>query len=197
MQRRLTHMLVALVVLGLLPGLAGCGYRNVLTLGEGGRHRSQDGSLRPIRLAVMALENDSPEPWLDRILSDSLRREVDARAEFDLVDNPANADLVLRGRFRPLDIRSKSFSRFVSALEYAITMQLDLEVLRSSGDIIRLDEQMLEETEIYLASADIEVTRSNRLEALRRLADLLSGRVVDSIALIEMPADSTVGEAEG
>jgi len=197
MRRRLTHILVALVVLGLFPGLVGCGYRNVLTLGEGGRYRSQDGSLRPIRLAVMALENDSPEPWLDRILSDSLRREVDSRAEFDLVDDPANADLVLRGRVRPLDIRSKSFSRFVSALEYAITLQLDLEVLRSSGDIVRLDEQMLEETEIYLASADIEVTRSNRLEALRRLADLLSGRVVDSIALIEMPADAAAGRAEG
>ncbi|MBW1882214.1 MAG: hypothetical protein JRJ58_01705 [Deltaproteobacteria bacterium] len=137
----------------------------------------------------MAIRNDSPEPWLDRILTDALRREMEARGALRLVNDPADADLVLRGRVRPLQIQSKSFSSFVAALEYAVTLELELEVVRASGDIVRLDSGMLSETDIYLASADIEVTRTHKLEALRRLSDILASRVADTIELMERPIE--------
>ncbi len=181
-----------LLVLAASPlSRSGCGYRP-LPLSEG---NSSAGGVSPgqrgasTRLAVMAIRNDSPEPWLDRILTDALRREMEARGALRLVNDPADADLVLRGRVRPLQIQSKSFSSFVAALEYAVTLELELEVVRASGDIVRLDSGMLSETDIYLASADIEVTRTHKLEALRRLSDILASRVADTIELMERPIE--------
>jgi hypothetical protein len=190
---RLTPV-ASFVLLGLaasLLSLSGCGYRP-LPLSEG---NSRDGRVLPgqpgasTRLAVVAIRNDSPEPWLDRILTDALRREIEARGGLRLVNDPADADLVLRGRVQPLRIWSKSFSSFVAALEYSVTIQLDLEVVRMSGDIVRLDSAMLSETDIYLASADIEVTRTHKLEALRRLSDILASRIADTIELMERPIE--------
>jgi hypothetical protein len=45
----------------------------------------------------------------------------------------------------------------------------------------------LSEKELYLASADIEVTRTNRLEALRHLSDILASRIADSLEMMEYP----------
>lgn len=162
---------------------SGCGYRSLLAAPVDG-----EGSVRePLRLAVIALRNDSPEPWLDRIVNDALRREMAARSGFRLVDQPSEAQLVLRGRIRPLSIRSQSFSSFVAALEFALTLDLDVEVLRAGGDVVRLDPTMLSETDVYLASADVEVTRTNRLELLRRLSDVLAVRIADTVELMERP----------
>jgi hypothetical protein len=78
----------------------------------------------------------------------------------------------------------------VAALEYAVTMQLDLEVVRETGTVVSLDPATLSETELYLASEDIEVTRTNRLEALRHLSDVLASRAADSIELMTSPIPS-------
>ncbi len=163
-----------------------CGYQSVLgpvpaALSESGQAQE------PTRIVVMAILNDSPEPWLDRIVTDAMRREMSARGAFNLVDERSDAELILRGRVRPLGIRSKSFSGFVAALEYELTVVLDLDLVLASGQVVRLDPRMLSESDVYLASADIEVTRTNRLETLRRLSDLLSSRVADSIELIQRP----------
>lgn len=172
--------------------LSGCGYKTMLQ----GRDSSESvDSDRAPRLAVRALRNDSPEPWLDRILSDSLRREVGSRSTVRLVNDPAQAELVLRGRIRPLVTQSQSFSSFVAALEYSVTLQADLEIVRSSGEVIRLDPAMLTESDVYLASADIEVTRTHRLEALRRLSDVLASRVADTVELMQRPIQ-TPGDEE-
>jgi hypothetical protein len=50
-----------------------------------------------------------------------------------------------------------------------------------------LDPRTLSETELYLASADVEITRTNRLEALRHLSDVLASRVADTLELMEAP----------
>ncbi|MBJ21712.1 MAG: LptE family protein [bacterium] len=167
---------------------AGCGYRSQLPGASSRVGAAGDpGAAHRTRLAVMAIRNDSPEPWLDRIVGDALRREMGLRGRLDLVNDPQQADLVLRGRIRPLGTRSESFSSFVAALEYSVTMVLDLEIVRAGGLIVRLDPRMLSESELYLASADIEITRTNRLEALRHLSDVIASRVADSIELMEAP----------
>jgi hypothetical protein len=186
--------LAACVLILQIGVVASCGYRNQLSSST----RSEDGTRNhtSTRVAVLALDNDSPEPWLGRILADAMRREIGARGRFDFVNDPRKADLVIRGRIRPLNVTSKSFSRFVAALEYGITLNLDLEVVLSGGNIVRLDPRMLTESDTYLASADIEVTRTNRLEVLRRLSDLLASRVADSIELIETPLSRLDDEAD-
>lgn len=168
----------------------GCGYRPLeanAALRAGNSAAAPSERKTPTRLAVLAIRNDSPEPWLDRVLTDALRRELSARGALALVNDPQHAELVLRGRVRPLQIQARSFSSFVAALEYSVTLILDAEVVRPTGDVVRLDTAMLTETDIYLASADVESTRTHKLEALRRLSDLLAGRIADSIELMQRP----------
>jgi len=188
-------LLVSVLIVG-----AGCGYRSALP-DVSSKTKSARGTIvsdtdPTTRLSVLAIRNDSPEPWLDRILGDALRREMGLRAGLDLVNDPRQAELVLRGRIRPLATRSNSFSSFVAALEYSVTMELDLEVVRPGGLVVRLDPRTLSETELYLASADIEITRTNRLEALRHLSDVLASRAADLIELMEapIPAETPVSE---
>lgn len=183
--------LIALVIFGLGVGISGCGYRPLVGPGSHLRAASQDGSVSPAtevsRLAVMAFESESAEPWLGRIVSDSMRREMGARGTLRLVNDPRSADLILHGRIRSLSSTSRSFSSFVAALEYSVTIALDVEVVRATGDVVRLDSLPLTETETYLASADIETTRSQRLEALRKLSEILASRVADTIEVMEHP----------
>jgi hypothetical protein len=194
-------VLVCSVLVALIA--SGCGYRSQLVdprradraSDREGAEGSEATSRPATRIAVLALRNDSPEPWLDRIVTDAVRREISSRGGFRFVDDPQRADLVLRGRIRPLGTTSRSFSRFVAALEYGVTLQLDLEVVLAGGDVVRLDSRGLSESDVYLASADIEVTRTNRLEVLRRLSDLVASRVADSIELIGAPLPD--GEREG
>ncbi len=191
---RLGLLLVSILGVGV-----GCGYRSVLpgasprsnTAGETSFAESD----RPTRLAVLAIRNDSPEPWLDRVLGDALRREMELRAGFELVNDPRRAELVLRGRVRSLRTQSSSFSSFVAALEYSVTMALELEVVRSGGLVVQLDPGTLSESELYFASGDIEITRTNRLEALRHLSDVLASRVADSIEMMEAPIPPSAGVA--
>lgn len=181
-------LLLGSILASILFGIAGCGYRSLMP-GTGDRQAlaGEGAASGPVRIAVLAIRNDAPEPWLDRIVGEALRREVGLRGTLDLVNEPRAAELVVRGRIRPLDTRSNSFSSFVAALEYAVTMTLDLEVVRDGGTFVRLDPAVLSETELYLASADIEITRTRRLEALRHLADVLASRVVDAVELMESP----------
>ncbi len=176
--------------LALLSGsFAACGYHSTLGPGPGSAERGAAGGTGAERssITIVALRSDSPEPWLDRIVTDALRREFGGRARLRLIDDPESAELKISGHIRPLDIQSRSFSSFVAALEYSLTLALDLEVRLANGDVVKLDPTMLSETESYLASPDIEVTRTNRLEALRRISDLLASRVADSIELIDQP----------
>lgn len=171
---------------------SGCGYRSTLGPRES-KPLSATGSAdrkvvaEPVRISLTALRSDSPEPWLDRIVTDALRRELGNRATLRLVDDPDAAAMAVHGRIRPLDVNSRSFSSFVAALEYSVTLALDLDVRLENGTVLKLDPAMLSETESYLASPDIEVTRTNRLEALRRISDQLASRVADSLELLDRP----------
>ena len=72
-----------------------------------------------------------------------------------------------------------------------MTIGLDLEVVRSSGDVVTLDTGMLTETDIYLASADIETTRTHKLEALRRLTKVIASSEIPEFSDdIELPPAS-------
>lgn len=177
--------------------LSACGYRSTLSAAGGGSREGEGPESGRPRIAIVALRSDSPEPWLDRIVTDSLRREVGSRARLRLTNEPESAELRVHGRIRPLETTSRSFSSFVAALEYSLTLVLDLEVQLAGGDVIKLDSSMLSETESYLASPDIEVTRSNRLEALRHLSDQLASRVADTIELIDRPVPPKSGGAGG
>ena len=151
---------------------SGCSYRLL---------RDADG--RSLTVSVVTLTNDSVEPGLELTLTRALRREFLRRAAPRLVADPRSADLVIRGRVLPLRTRANSFDTVSLALEYRVEVTLDLAVSRGGEESIYIDPAALTEAELYLASADSEAARKNRQEALRRIADVLAGRIHDAIGL--------------
>jgi hypothetical protein len=138
------------------------------------------GSVR--RVAVLALGNYSIEPGLDLMVTDALRRDFQSRGGVELVSDPADADLVISGTVRELEVNARSFSSIAFALEYQILMQIALEARRRDGTPVGIDPAALRDIEFYLTSADVEAERRNRDEALRRLASVMASRVGDSLA---------------
>ena len=138
------------------------------------------------RLSIETLDNDSKEPGLERMVSEALRREWSRRGHFRVVHDPAKADWVLEGRVLPLRITTRTLSSVVLALEQTVTLQLELDLVErgeagSPSVRRRLPGSLLVESEIFFASADIEATRKNRTEALRRVADLVAERAADVV----------------
>jgi hypothetical protein len=152
--------------------LGACGYSFV-------RYGGGLGDVR--RIAIRGLGNDSFEPGVDALVSDALAREFLQRGALRLVDDPAAADLVIGGAVKRVDVRRRSFSSILFALEYEVRMELALTLARRDGTPVAIDANALAESERYLASSDLEVTRTNRQEALRRLAGILAGRVHDAL----------------
>jgi hypothetical protein len=148
----------------------GCGYRLVRYGASGGTRPS---------VALASLRNDSFEPGLDAVVADALRREFLRRGAVRLVSDPAGADLRLAGVVLPVATRTQSLSSVNLALEFELVLRLELEVIRSDGESVAVDRRSLAESEFFLASADVEVTRKNRSEALRRVAGVLASRVHD------------------
>ena len=156
---------------------AGCGYKTV----SYPTNRNQ-----ALGVAVMTLENDSFDPGYEYVVSDALRVEFARRGALRVVDEPELAQVLLRGRVSSVDTRRRSFSSVVLTLEYQLVVRLELELERP-GTALALDRRVLSERDLYLASADIEVTRKNRDEALRRIASMLASRIHDVIYEVAPP----------
>lgn len=168
MSRRVLLVVVVVVALA----LSGCGYSFV-------RYGSGLGDVR--RVAIRGLTNDSFEPGVETLVSEALAREFLRRGALRLVDTPETADLVIGGAVKSIEVRRRSFSSILFALEYEVRMELALTLARRDGTPVAIDANALAESERYLASSDLEVTRTNRQEALRRLAGVLAGRVHDAL----------------
>lgn len=161
----------------LLVSGSGCGYALV-------RYGKLPDGVRSV--AIPTLRNDSYEPGVEYVVTDALRREFLRRGAVDLTEDTAGADLVVTGTVLPLRTTTASFSPVVLALEYEITLTLNLSAERADGTQIPIGDRALRESERYLVSADAQATRKNREEALRRVSRLLAGRVHDQ--LFEMRA---------
>lgn len=161
-----------LTVLALSTLTLTCGYAPV-------RYADALGDARTI--AIRGLRNATAEPGLDALVSDALAREFLRRGALALVEEPERADLVLGGSVASLRATRKSFSSVSFALEYELALELDVELTRRDGTRVPLDRSAQSETERYVASADVEVERTHREEALRRLASLLAGRIHDAL----------------
>jgi hypothetical protein len=157
---------------------SGCGYSFV-------RYHGSLGDVR--RVAITTLKNDSYDAGLNTVVTDALVREFSRRGALVVVDDPSQADLVIGGRVLPLRTGGRSFTSVLLTLEYQVTLSLDLEVKRRDGSLVKIDPTAQTESELFTASADLEATRKNRDEALRRLSALLAGRVHDALFERLMP----------
>ncbi len=170
---RLAPLVWLVAALGLGP--AGCGYQWVRT-----------GDLEGIdSIAVSMLRNDTNEPGVEVVVTDAIRSEFLRRGAVRLVEDPEAADMVISGRVLPMRVSGRSFSSVVLALEYEITLELELDIAARDPDALEpgyeIDRASVIESEIYLASADREAQRKNQQEAVRKLASTLAVRVHETL----------------
>jgi hypothetical protein len=156
--------------------LVGCGYG--LVRYEGALDGAQ-------RIAIKTFRNDSDDPGLEMMMTEALRKEFLRRGAFELVSRPGAADLVMSGVVRPVRTTVRSYSSVVLALEYNVNMSIKVSLQKQDGTPLPISDRGFSESEIYLASSDVQVGRKNREEALRWVASLLAGRVADAIFLEE------------
>ncbi len=168
--------LVALAIIQLAG--VGCGYKFI----DYSEPIADLGSV-----AIQTFKNESYEPGVEFVVADALRREFLRRGAVVLVDDAIDADLVVSGVVEPIVTRARSFSSIALALEWEATLQLAVYAERSDGIRTRLDEDATLATERYLASADIEVTRQNRDEAIRTMASNLAAHVHDMLYELYLP----------
>jgi hypothetical protein len=167
--------LIALAAL-ILP-FAGCGYELI-------RYPADRSSAAGV--AIQSFVNDSFEPGFEFMLVDALRKEIARRGALKLTNQLDTASYVLGGRVVAIDTGRRSFSSVVLALEYEVRVQMELELARP-GTPIALDGRVISESELYLASADVESTRKNRQEALRRIAGVMAVRIHDVMVEVAPP----------
>ncbi len=182
--KRRSPVLLSILAVGLL--CAGCGYQAVRygeTFGEANR------------IAVHGFRNDTFEAGVDGVVTDALSSEIMRRGALRLVAESGAADWILSGVVTEIETQSRSFSSVAFSLEYEVYLRLAVTIARQDGSALVLDSNVLRESERYLASADVEVTRTHREEAIRRLAALLATRIHDtfleSAAFPEAPRPAT------
>ncbi|MGI9432266.1 MAG: LPS assembly lipoprotein LptE [Myxococcota bacterium] len=141
-----------------------------------------EGALGDIQtIAIESLRNESLEPGVDSIMSDAIATEFRRRGALRVVEDKNLADLVVDGEVKSVRINARSFSSIQFSLEYAVTVSVDVAIRRRDGTEVELGERSLSETELYFASADVEIVRKNREEAVRRVAVILAGRIHDAL----------------
>ena len=163
----------AALLAGAFLVLAGCGYEFV-------RHRASGGEAHSVALST--LRNDSLERGYELTVSDAIRREFLRRGALRMVGDASAADVVISGRINPVRVAPQAFSSILQTLEYEVFVSVDLEIERREGADVTVWPGALRVSEFYTASPDVEASRKNREEALRRVAGILAARVHDSVS---------------
>jgi hypothetical protein len=140
-------------------------------------YRLADADSPRVPIAVATLTNDTLEPGAELAVGAALRREFGRAGRLRLVEQPSASGYSIAGRVAAVDTVGRTFTPGVRALEYTLSMRLDLRVSDPDGRPVYIDPFATTASEIYLASTDIEISRKNRAEALRRLSALIAARI--------------------
>jgi hypothetical protein len=167
-------------VLVMLPALlgTGCGYHLV-------RPSEVLGDAKTI--AIRGFANETFEAGVDSILSDAMTREFIKRGSLEVTKQAAPADLVMSGVVQALQVFPRSFSSINFALEYEVWITVAVQVHRRDGTPMRMASTSHVASERYLSSPDVEVIRTNRQEAIRRVSGTLASRVYDALLTPVVP----------
>lgn len=147
---------VLLFVLGLALGLAGCGY-----------HLAGETVALPEdvhSLSVGTLTNHSREHGLEKTLAFAIEREVHTRGHFRMEEDPAGGDAVISGTIRDLRVRPVAFDANDQAVQYEITLIVDLALTRQRDGLVLWHVTGLQEIDEYSASSRVMVTSSSQFQ---------------------------------
>jgi outer membrane lipopolysaccharide assembly protein LptE/RlpB len=136
--------------------LAGCGYHLVgekLELPENVRS-----------LSVGTINNRSREYGLEKALAFALEREIHERGHLRMVEDPGGGDAVLTGTIRDLRVRPVAFDSNDQALQYEMTLILDLTLTRQNDGRVLWQVSRLEEIAEYSSGSQAVIASSSEFQ---------------------------------
>lgn len=139
----------------------------VLALGGCGYHLAGETSGLPEdvhSLSVGTITNHCREHGLEKTLAFALEREIHVRQHFRMEEDPAGADAVLSGTIRDLIARPVAFDANDRAVQYELTLVLDLTLTRQSDGHALWHVTGLRESGEFAATAQAEVTGSSQFQ---------------------------------
>jgi outer membrane lipopolysaccharide assembly protein LptE/RlpB len=142
--------LLALIV------LTGCGYH------VAGEQRGLPEDIHSI--SVGSLVNHSREYGLEKTLAFAFEREIHERAHFRMVDDPAGGDAVLTGTIRDVRVQPVAFDANDQAVQYAMTVILDLTLTRHSDGQVLWHVRNLREIDEYSVNSAYVVSSTSKFQ---------------------------------
>jgi len=140
----------------LLLTIAGCGYQLA------GEHVGLPEDVHS--LSIGKLTNRSHDYGIEKTLQFALEREVHERGQFRLVQTPDHGDAVLSGTIRDVFVRPVAFDANDQAVEYEITLTVDLTLQRESDGQILWTVKNLREFDEFATTPTVVVTRSSQFQ---------------------------------
>ena len=156
-----------LFVIGCLVLLWGCGYQMV------GKETHVPAGLTSI--AIPTFKNQTFEPGIEIPLTQGFLREFIQDQRIKVKDRET-ADAYLEGVINSFRIHSVSFDRAGLALEYQITVVIDLALKKRTGETLWL-EKTLSETRWFRASSNVLASESNRAAAIQQIGRFVAERM--------------------
>ena len=153
---------------------SGCGYGFV---------GAADGLGEVRVVSIETPRNDSFQTGAEYVVAEALRGELLRRGGATLSEDPERADLVISGRVLRVESRPQSLSSVALALEFELALSLELEATPRDGPPLSLPFRQFTESDLYIASADVEAERKNREEVLGRVARVAATRFLDALSL--------------
>lgn len=139
-----------------LVALSGCGYHFA------GEQRGLPDDIHS--LSVGTVVNHSQEYGLEKTLAFTFEREIHERGHFQMVEDPGGGDAVLTGSIRDVRVRPVAFDANDQAVQYEMTVILELTLTRHSDGQVLWHVRDLRELDEYSVSSSVVVTSSSKFQ---------------------------------
>jgi len=136
--------------------LTGCGYHLA------GEQRGLPADIHS--LSVGGVANHSQEYGLEKTLAFAFEREIHQRGHFRLVDDGTGGDAVLTGSIRDVRALPVAFDANDQAIQYQLTLVLDLTLTRHSDGQVLWHVRGLRELDEYSVTPNVVVTSSSTFQ---------------------------------
>jgi outer membrane lipopolysaccharide assembly protein LptE/RlpB len=161
------HMKKVLFLIGCLILLWGCGYKMV------GKETHVPAGLTSI--AIPTFKNKTFEPGIEIPFTQGFLREF-IQEQRTKVKDRETADAYLEGVINSFKIHSVSFDRAGLALEYQVTVVIDLTMKKRTGETL-WTEKTLSETRWFRASSNVLINEANRAAAIQQIGKFVAERM--------------------
>jgi len=155
------------VVVIFMVSVWGCGYQMV------GKETHVPPGLTSV--AIPTFVNQTFEPGIEVLFTQAFLKGFIQDRRVKVVDRK-EADSVLEGMIKSLEISSVSYDRSNLALEYQINVVMDLMLKKRSGEILWREKDLAERT-WYRASSNALINEANKTTALQQAGRSMAERI--------------------